>query len=125
VSGPSGPATGSSASCPFCDIVAGRRPARIIVDGTLVVAFRDIAPVAPTHVLLVPRAHVPDASALGPEHADLLAEMAVVARKVAEADGVASSGYRLVFNVGPDSGNSVGHLHLHLVGGRPMAWPPG
>ncbi len=117
--------TDSSASCLFCDIVAGRRPARRVFESALVVAFRDVAPVAPTHVLVVPRAHVPDASSLDAAHADLLAEMALAARRVAEADGVASSGYRLVFNVGADSGNSVGHLHLHVIGGRRMSWPPG
>ncbi len=111
--------------CPFCGIVAGELPARVIWETDLVIAFRDIAPVAPVHVLIVPRAHVPDALSLDASHAALLAELAIVGRRVAEAEGVASSGYRLVFNVGEDGGNTVSHLHLHLLGGRPMAWPPG
>ncbi|HVC26357.1 MAG TPA: histidine triad nucleotide-binding protein [Acidimicrobiales bacterium] len=111
--------------CPFCAIVAGDLPARVVWETGLVIAFRDIAPVAPVHVLLVPRVHVPDALSLDASHAALLAELAVVGRRVAEAEGIASSGYRLVFNVGDDGGNTVSHLHLHLLGGRPMAWPPG
>lgn len=114
-----------AAGCPFCQIVAGELPARIVWENDLVLAFRDIAPVAPTHVLLVPRVHVPDALSLDTSHAALLAELAVVGRRVAEAEGIASSGFRLVFNVGADGGNTVSHLHLHLLGGRPMTWPPG
>jgi len=117
--------SGMPGTCPFCQIVAGTLPARFVWETDTVVAFRDIAPVAPTHVLVVPRTHVADALALEPTHAALLAEMFAVARRVAEAEGVASSGFRLVFNVGSDGGNTVGHLHLHVLGGRPMAWPPG
>lgn len=113
------------AGCTFCGIVAGELPARIVWESELVLAFRDIAPVAPVHVLLVPRSHVQDALALDSSHAALLAELVVVGRRVAEAEGVASSGFRLVFNVGDDGGNTVSHLHLHLLGGRPMTWPPG
>lgn len=113
------------AGCTFCGIVAGELPARIVWESELVLAFRDIAPVAPVHVLLVPRSHVPDALALDSSHAALLAELVVVGRRVAEAEGVASSGFRLVFNVGDDGGNTVSHLHLHLLGGRPMTWRPG
>lgn len=112
-------------ACPFCQIVVGTLPARFVWETDAVVAFRDIAPAAPTHVLVVPRVHVPDALALETAHAALLAELFVVARRVAEAEGVASSGFRLVFNVGSDGGNTVGHLHLHVLGGRPMTWPPG
>ncbi|MDA8291139.1 MAG: histidine triad nucleotide-binding protein [Actinomycetota bacterium] len=111
--------------CPFCGIVSGQLPARVVWETDLVIAFRDIAPVAPVHVLLVPRAHVPDALSLDESHASLLAEIAVVGRRVAEAEGIASSGYRLVLNVGEDGGNTVSHLHLHLLGGRRLAWPPG
>ncbi|MCU1495065.1 MAG: HIT-like protein [Acidimicrobiaceae bacterium] len=111
--------------CPFCQIVSGELAASIVWETDLVVAFRDIAPAAPIHVLLVPREHLPDALSLGESHADLLVDLAVVARSVAEAEGVASSGFRLVFNVGDDGGNTVSHLHMHLLGGRPMTWPPG
>ncbi len=117
--------TTSAPGCPFCQIVAGELPARIVWETELVLAFRDIAPVAPTHVLIVPRAHVPDALSLDETHAAMLADLAVVGRRIAEAEGIASSGFRLVFNVGEDGGNTVGHLHLHLLGGRPMSWPPG
>lgn len=109
----------------FCRIVAGELPADIVARSPRTVAFRDLDPEAPTHVLVVPIEHVADAAALGPGHGDLLGEMAVMAREVAEADGVAERGYRLVFNVGEDAGNTVPHLHLHVLGGREMAWPPG
>ncbi|HZU71868.1 MAG TPA: histidine triad nucleotide-binding protein [Acidimicrobiales bacterium] len=111
--------------CLFCRIVAGELPSTE-VDGTeLSYAFRDINPGAPTHVLVVPRAHITDAQALGPDHGELLADMYSLANRIARSEGVSSSGYRLVFNVGDDSGNSVAHLHLHLLGGRRMGWPPG
>jgi len=113
------------AQCLFCRIVAGDQPASVVRSTPTVLAFRDIAPAGPTHVLVVPRAHVTDASVVGSADGPLLAEMLEVARLVAEEDGVAERGYRLVFNVGDDAGNSVPHLHLHVIGGRPMAWPPG
>ncbi len=109
----------------FCRIVAGELPADIVARSPLAIAFRDLDPKAPTHVLVVPAEHVVDAAALGPEHGDLLAEMAVMAREAAEVDGVAERGYRLVFNIGNDAGNTVPHLHLHVLGGRSLAWPPG
>ncbi len=109
----------------FCGIVAGELPADIVARSPRTLAFRDLDPKAPTHVLVVPTEHVADAAALGPEHAEVLAEMAVTARRVAEADGVADGGYRLVCNVGDDAGNTVAHLHLHVLGGRRLAWPPG
>ena len=113
--------------CLFCGIVDGRVPADIVHETDRTVAFRDIAPAAPVHVLVVPRAHVENASSIGPEHAEDLAAMVVAAREIAAAEGIAGEerGYRLVFNVGRDSANSVPHLHLHVIGGRPMTWPPG
>jgi histidine triad (HIT) family protein len=113
--------------CLFCEIVAGRVPAAIVHETDRTVAFEDIAPVAPLHVLVVPRQHLTNASSIGPEHAEDLAAMVVAAREVADANGIANEerGYRLVFNVGRDSANSVPHLHLHVIGGRPMRWPPG
>jgi histidine triad (HIT) family protein len=111
--------------CLFCRIVAGEIPSTEVASTDVVYAFRDIEPVAPTHVLVVPRRHIADASEIRAEDGDLLAAMLVTAQEVAKAEGVATSGYRLVFNVGEDARNSVPHLHLHLIGGRPMGWPPG
>ncbi len=88
-------------------------------------AFRDIAPAFPVHVLVVPRRHVANAADLGPRDGGLLAEMFTTAQAVAKAEGVAERGYRLVFNVGDDAQNSVPHLHLHVLGGQRMGWPPG
>jgi histidine triad (HIT) family protein len=110
--------------CLFCRIVSGDIAATAVVETESTLAFRDLNPVAPTHVLVIPKAHVRDASTVGPEHASVLADMVTTAQAVAAADGIAESGYRLVFNVGADSGNSVPHLHLHVIGGRPMGWPP-
>ncbi|MGD0440983.1 MAG: HIT domain-containing protein [Acidimicrobiales bacterium] len=113
------------AGCLFCDIVAGERPSTGVASTELVYAFRDLHPVAPTHVLVIPKAHIVDAAHLTADHGDLLAEMFEVARRVAHAEGLSERGSRLVLNVGPDSGNSVAHLHLHVLGGRRLAWPPG
>lgn len=88
-------------------------------------AFRDINPAAPVHVLVVPRSHIADAAAIEPAHAAVLAEMFATAREIAGSEGIAESGYRLVLNVGDDAQNSVGHLHLHVLGGRRLEWPPG
>ena len=112
------------ADCLFCRIVAGDVPSREAASTKETYAFHDIEPAAPVHVLVVPRQHITDAAAIGPEHAEVLAEMLTTARTVAEASGL-DSGYRLVFNVGPDALNSVPHLHLHVLGGRQMGWPPG
>ncbi len=113
--------------CLFCGIVAGEVPAEIVHETDRTLAFRDINPAAPVHVLVVPRAHIENAAAITAEHAGDLAALVVAAREVAEAEGIAGSerGYRLIFNVGPDALNSVPHLHLHLIGGRAMTWPPG
>jgi histidine triad (HIT) family protein len=113
--------------CLFCRIVAREVPADIVHESDRTVAFKDINPTAPVHILVVPREHVEDAAAITPEHADDLAALVVAAREVAEAQGVAGPdrGYRLVFNVGPDATNSVPHLHLHVIGGRALTWPPG
>jgi histidine triad (HIT) family protein len=88
-------------------------------------AFRDINPALPVHVLVVPREHIESAATVTPEHGDVLAEMMTTAQQVARHEGLAERGYRLVFNVGDDAQNSVPHLHMHVVGGRPMEWPPG
>lgn len=111
--------------CIFCRIVAGDIPSTRVAATDRVYAFRDIEPAAPTHVLVVPREHVESADTLEPGHGDLLAELFATAREVAHAEGLGERGYRLVFNVGEDARNSVPHLHLHVLGGRPMGWPPG
>jgi histidine triad (HIT) family protein len=119
--------TDGMADCLFCRIVAGEVPATVVHTGERTLAFRDINPAAPTHVLVVPRRHVENAHALGPEHAEDLSAMLTAAQEVADAEGIGADdrGYRLVFNVGPDALNSVPHLHLHVIGGRSMTWPPG
>jgi histidine triad (HIT) family protein len=115
----------SPEDCIFCRIVAGTTPADVVLSDDQVVAFRDINPQAPVHVQIVPRLHIKDASELGPDHAQLLSGLFQAARSVADAEGIAERGYRLLFNVGKDAANTVGHLHLHLVGGRRLGWPPG
>ena len=112
-------------NCLFCKILAGDIRADVVLETEGTFAFRDINPTAPTHVLVIPRVHVANAMEVNSEHGPVLAEMLETARRVAEADGIAERGYRLVFNVGQDSGNTVPHLHLHVIGGRGMAWPPG
>jgi histidine triad (HIT) family protein len=116
---------GRDPDCLFCRIVAGEVPSSEVTSSSATYAFRDIQPTAPTHVLVVPRTHITDASELRPEHGDLLAELIATAQEVARREGLAERGYRLVFNVGPDALNSVPHLHLHVIGGRRMGWPPG
>ncbi len=111
--------------CIFCRIIRGEIPSEIVLRNRQVVAFRDISPVASTHVLIVPVAHVVDAAHLSGTDGESLAAMFVAAREIAESEGVAESGFRLVYNVGEDAGNTVAHLHMHLIGGRLLSWPPG
>ena len=115
----------SEEDCIFCRIAAGEIPADVVESTDNVVAFRDINPQAPVHVLVIPRRHIRDASTITPGDADVVTELIIVARKVAESEGIAERGYRLVFNVGEDATNTVPHLHLHLLGGRRLGWPPG
>jgi histidine triad (HIT) family protein len=112
-------------SCLFCRIVAGEIPARIADQDDQVVAFHDIDPRAPTHLLIVPREHVSSVDALEPRHGQTLAAMVAAAQRLARAAGVERAGYRLVFNHGPDAGQSVDHVHMHLLAGRKLTWPPG
>jgi histidine triad (HIT) family protein len=114
-------------SCLFCGIVAGDVPADIVYSDDSTVAFRDISPVAPTHVLVVPRRHIVDASTVTTDDAEAITAMLMAGKTVADAEGIGTDdrGYRLVLNVGPDALNSVPHLHLHLMGGRTFDWPPG
>ena len=115
----------AAADCLFCRIVAGEIPSTEVAASERTYAFRDIDPAAPTHVLVVPREHLESAADITSEHGDLLAEMVATAQRVAAAEDVAGTGYRLVFNVGDDALNAIPHLHLHVLGGRRLGWPPG
>ncbi|HEX3771408.1 MAG TPA: histidine triad nucleotide-binding protein [Polyangiaceae bacterium] len=113
------------AGCLFCNMVAGKIPADVVLDNEHVLAFRDIRPVAPVHALVIPKVHVAGIHEATPEHAAVLGQVMLAARDVAEKLGLGPGGYRLVINQGADAGQSVFHLHCHVLGGRPMAWPPG
>jgi len=112
-------------NCLFCKIVEGQIPSKIVYQDEDVVAFEDINPQAPYHVLVVPRRHIPSMTDITSEDGPLLASIYMAATKLARERGIAERGFRFVTNVGPDSGQSVFHLHFHLLGGRRLAWPPG
>lgn len=111
--------------CLFCGIAAGDIPATIVSANSRTVAFRDINPQAPVHVLVVPRAHHANLAELAAADWGLLADLVAHAREVAVAEGIADDGYRVVFNTGPQAGQTVNHVHAHVLGGRAMSWPPG
>ncbi len=113
--------------CLFCQVAAGRIPADIVYQDDETVAFRDINPQAPTHVLVIPRQHVPNATEAAAAAAASNVWEAVMgaAARVARQEGVHDRGYRLVVNCGPEAGQTVDHLHVHVLGGRPLTWPPG
>ena len=111
--------------CLFCKIVAGDIPSTKVFETERSYVFRDLHPQAPTHVLVIPKEHVTHAGELTGSHGDLLADLFETAARVAEQEGIAEGGYRLNFNVGEDAGMSVPHLHLHVLGGRKLGWPPG
>ena len=111
------------ADCLFCKIAAGEIPSEVVFEDESVVVFRDINPRAPTHVLAIPRRHLASVADLTEADGDLLAALFGAMRQVAQEAGL--TGYRIVSNVGAESGQSVFHLHFHLLGGRPMTWPPG
>ncbi len=111
--------------CLFCRIVAGELPADVVLSTEHALAFRDVNPQAPTHVLVVPKEHHPDAAALAEADPRRLGEVFRAAAAVATAEGLVEAGYRLVTNTGPHAGQTVHHLHVHVLGGRPMSWPPG
>ena len=113
-----------NADCLFCRIAAGEIPATRVHEDDLVVAIRDLHPQAPTHVLVLPREHVASAADLTDASGPLLGRLFAVAADIARREGL-DGGWRLVANVGPDGGQTVPHLHLHLLGGRRMGWPPG
>jgi histidine triad (HIT) family protein len=110
--------------CLFCGIATGEIDADVVRESDGVVAFRDVNPVAPTHILVIPKEHLASIQEVGHEHAALLGEVFAAIDEIAAEEGL-SGGYRVVTNVGSDAGQSVHHLHWHLLGGRAMAWPPG
>ncbi len=114
-----------SSDCLFCRIAAGEVPSTKVHEDDVVVAIRDIAPRAPTHILLMPREHIASAAELTEAHGPLLGHLFAVAAQVARDEGIEESGYRLVSNVGRWAGQTVDHLHVHLMGGRSFSWPPG
>ncbi len=115
----------SSSDCLFCRIVAGEIPATIIRSDERTVAFLDVGPQAPVHVLVVPREHVSSLETVADDQGDLLGAVLLAAREVARQEGLAEDGYRAVLNIGANGGQTVPHLHVHVLGGRSMRWPPG
>jgi histidine triad (HIT) family protein len=111
--------------CLFCRIIDGEIPSTQLHNDELVVAIRDIAPRSPTHILLLPREHIGSADELDERHAALLGRLFAVSSALAHEEGIAEAGYRVVTNVGRNGGQTVEHLHFHLMGGRPFSWPPG
>lgn len=114
-----------SSDCLFCKIAAGAIPAETVKESDDWVAFRDINPKAPTHILIVPREHIATLNDAGPEKAELLGRLVLAAKQIAADEGIAEDGYRTVFNCNAGAGQSVFHIHVHLLGGREMSWPPG
>ena len=113
------------ADCLFCKIIAGEIPSTKVYEDELVYAFLDIEPQAPVHIILIPKAHIPSANALNEENAGVVGHIFAVAAKIAKDRGFAEKGYRIVNNCGEDGGQTVGHLHFHLLAGRNLGWPPG
>ena len=111
--------------CLFCKIVAGEIPADIVYESDTAIAFRDINPQAPTHVLIIPRRHIATINDIAEEDQSLVGSLYTAAREIAQKDGIADVGYRVVMNCNEAAGQTVFHIHLHLVGGRAMGWPPG
>jgi histidine triad (HIT) family protein len=111
-------------ACLFCGIVAGSVPSTAVLDTETCYAFRDINPAAPVHVLVVPKEHLDSVEAVGSSQVVLLGELFDAIRAVAAKEDIAESGYRVVTNVGEDAGQLVRHLHFHVLGGRPLRWPP-
>ncbi|CAN5716609.1 histidine triad nucleotide-binding protein [soil metagenome] len=112
------------ADCLFCKIAAGELGSDVVYDSDDVIAFRDVNPSGPTHVLVVPKRHIASAQELSRGDGDILAEMFEAMAGIARDEGL-DGGHRIVTNIGSDAGQSVHHLHFHLIGGRPMSWPPG
>lgn len=110
--------------CLFCKIIAGEIPGDVVYQDDDVLAFRDINPRAPTHILIIPKQHISTINDLEPENAELVGRLFLAAKRLAGEEGLADRGYRLVMNCNKAAGQTVFHIHLHLVGGREMGWPP-
>lgn len=111
--------------CLFCKIIAGEIPSDKVYENDNIFAFRDINPAAPTHILIIPKEHIATTNDLDESHKTIIGEIVLTAKQLAEDEGIAESGYRTVFNCNKDGGQAVYHIHLHLLGGRQMGWPPG
>lgn len=111
--------------CLFCKMIAGEIKPDTVFENDTVLAFRDVNPQAPTHVLVIPKQHISTLNDLQPDHQQLVGELYLAAREVARTEGIDERGYRTVMNCNAEAGQSVFHIHLHLLGGRPMTWPPG
>jgi len=111
--------------CLFCKMVSGEIQPDVVFEDDDVLAFRDVSPQAPVHVLVIPKTHIATTNDLTAEHAGLVGKMVLAAQRVAAEEGIAEPGYRMVMNCNPEAGQSVYHIHLHMLGGRPMNWPPG
>lgn len=111
--------------CIFCKILERRLPAKVVYEDELVMAFEDIAPQAPTHTLVIPKKHISTVLEIEKEDNSLIGHMFQIAKRIARGKGIAERGFRLVMNCNPESGQEVYHIHLHLLGGRRMHWPPG
>lgn len=111
--------------CIFCKIASGEISTEFVYEDDQVVAFRDLSPQAPTHVLVIPREHIATTNDLNEGNAAVVSAMMLAAKAIAEQEGIAESGYRTVLNCNAEAGQSVFHLHLHVLGGRAMRWPPG
>ena len=111
--------------CLFCKIVSGEIPPDSVYEDEDVLAFRDINPQAPTHILIIPKVHIATSNDLRTEHAELIGKLHLAAKAIAVQEGIAEAGYRTLINCNAEAGQTVFHIHLHLLGGRPMTWPPG
>lgn len=111
--------------CLFCRIAKKEIPSKIIFEDEKILAFEDIRPLAPVHILVIPKEHIEKVSDLNKSNADLIASLVLGAKRIAKDKGIEESGYRIVFNCNKDAGQEVFHLHLHLLGGRKFGWPPG
>ena len=111
--------------CLFCKILSGEIPAELVYESETAVAFRDVNPQAPMHVLVIPRKHISTINDIGEDDQEVVGSLFTAAKEIAAQDGIAEDGYRAVMNCNEGAGQSVFHIHLHVLGGRPMAWPPG
>ncbi|QMT58897.1 histidine triad nucleotide-binding protein [Legionella sp. PC997] len=112
-------------NCLFCKIAQGAIPASVVFEDDEIMAFHDLNPQAPKHLLIIPKQHIATLNDASDENQALLGKMILGAKKIAQTEGISDAGYRLVLNINPDGGQTVFHIHLHLLGGRRMTWPPG